>query len=126
MSPGLISTRNPFRWDLSVKLSGLDGVVRDISMNSSWVSRFFPPRRTGLAPYPIVFTCSEKFSEPMVSSYRMQFSEKVFLEVQRDMEDSTRINIPNYTAKVRFSILLPTELLSELAPTRRVHSRFTR
>ena len=74
-----------------------------------------PPRRTGLAPYPILFTCSEKVSEPMVSSYRMQFSEKVFLEVKREVDDSTRISIPDYTTKVNFPFLLPSELLYELA-----------
>ena len=74
-----------------------------------------PSWRTGVAPYAIVFTCSEKVSEPMVSSYRMQFSEKVFLEVKREMDDCTRIKIPDYTAKFNFPFLLPSELLYELA-----------
>lgn len=113
--PGIDFNQEPFQ------MGSFREIVRSRRVRKGRINEFklgltvSPPRRTGLAPYPIVFTCSEKFSEPMVSSYRMQFSEKVFLEVQRDVEDSTRINIPSYTAKLRFSFLLPTELFSELA-----------
>ena len=78
------------------------------------------PRRTGIAPYPILFTCSEKVSEPMVSSYRMQFSKKHFLEVKRDVDNCIRINIPEYTAKLNLPFVLPSELLFELTRRRGV------
>ena len=74
-----------------------------------------PPRRTGLGPYPILFTFAEKVSEPMISSYRMRFSEKLFLEVKREADVCTRISIPDYTTKVNFPFLLPSELLYGLA-----------
>ena len=125
-APGIDFNQEPFQ------MGSFREIVRSRRGRQGRISEFklgltvSPPGRTDLAPYPIVFTCSEKVSEPMVSSYRMQFSENAFLEVQRDVDDCTRINIPDYTAKLRFSFLLPSEVFSELAQLGEFISRFTR
>ena len=74
----------------------------------------FPMSSTGLVPYPILFTWSEKGSEPIVSSYRMQFSKDAFLEVRWEANGRARIDIPDFTASVDFPFLLPSELLAGL------------
>ncbi|MDD9962409.1 MAG: AAA family ATPase [Gammaproteobacteria bacterium] len=73
-----------------------------------------PPQRTGLAPYPIRFTFSERGSEPVVSSYRMQFTEELYLEVGRETDSSVRVRIPGYDSELDLPFVLPAEFIFHL------------
>jgi len=56
-----------------------------------------PPRRLGIAPYPIHFSFCERGSEPSIASYRMQFTQDLHLEVKRKSDSCTQISTPSCT-----------------------------
>ena len=113
-APGMDFNQEPFQ------MGSFREIVRSRRGPQGRINKFklgltvSPSWRTGVAPYAILFTCSEKVSEPMVSSYRMQFSKEHFLEVKRDVDGYIRINIPDYTARLDFPFMLPSTMLFEL------------
>ena len=70
-----------------------------------------PRQRTGIEPYPIHFTFSEQGSEPTIASYRMQFSERLYLEVRREGDGKSEVSIPGRTTKPGIPFGLPTEFM---------------
>ena len=73
-----------------------------------------PPRRTGLAPYPVYFTYSEGGSQPAITSYRMQFTEQLFIEVEREPNGLAQVSIPNHAVQLDFGIFVPAAFGFEL------------
>ena len=86
---------------------GRDGRINEFKLGL--VAR--PPDSTGLAPYPIRFTFSERGSGPAVSSYRMQFTEDLYLEVGRETHNSARVHIPGHQYELELPFTLPAQLL---------------
>ena len=73
-----------------------------------------PSQRTGLAPFPVRFTFSEQGSEPAISSYLMQFTEDLYLEVERQSTGSARVRIPGHDVNLDLPFDLPAEFVIRL------------
>ena len=73
-----------------------------------------PPSRTGLAPYPTRFTFSERGSEPAVSSYRIQFTEELYLEAGRETDNLVRVHIPGHDYELDLPFMLPADFIFRL------------
>lgn len=114
IAPGIDFNQEPFQMgsfrEIVRSRRGPLGRIKEFKLGAT----VFPMSSTGLAPYPILFTWSEKGSEPIMSSYRMQFSKDAFLEVRWEADGRARIDIPDFTATFDFPLLLPFEFLSGL------------
>jgi len=74
-----------------------------------------PPRRLGIAPYPIHFSFCERGSEPSIASYRMQFTQDLHLEVKRKSDSCTQVSTPSCTVDLDVPFNLPPALLFRLS-----------
>ena len=73
-----------------------------------------PAQSTGLAPFPVQFTFSERGSEPAISSYLMQFTDELRLEVGRQSDGSVRVHVPGHTYDLDLPFELPGEFIFRL------------
>ena len=73
-----------------------------------------PPSETGFAPYPIYFTFSESGPEPAITSYRMQFTEDLHLEVLREAHNKVRVSLPGHAETLDLRFCLPHDFVSRL------------
>ncbi len=85
-----------------------------------------PPRWTELDPYSISFTFSERAGQATVTSYRLQFTEQHFLEVDFDASGPDWISIPGHRIPSNLPSGLPIDsLLRRLARGRWYNSEET-
>lgn len=95
-------------------------IVRSRRGRDGRISKFMlglgvsPPSETGLAPYPIYFTFSEWGSEPAITSYRMQFTEDLHLEVLREADKKVRVTLPGHTEALDLRFGLPEDFAMSL------------